>query len=174
MNVACAGGEPLALTDCLNFGNPEKPEIAWELAEAIEGIAFAAESLGIPVVSGNVSLYNVTGGAPIPPTPVIGCVGLVRDVTRVPDRWRSGDRVLLLRGSGHGFVEFVWRHAHLFSLAHDVSDGDLGLALREAAAWSGREAALDTDGIEGPGVVVAVAAGVEVPWDEVVELGTVV
>ena len=75
MNVACAGGEPLALTDCLNFGNPEKPEIGWELAQAIEGIALAAESLGIPVVSGNVSLYNETGGAPIPPTPVVGCVG---------------------------------------------------------------------------------------------------
>ncbi|HVD50121.1 MAG TPA: phosphoribosylformylglycinamidine synthase subunit PurL, partial [Gaiellaceae bacterium] len=59
-NVACAGGEPLALTDCLNFGNPEKPEIGWELAEAIEGIAETAEALGIPVVSGNVSLYNET------------------------------------------------------------------------------------------------------------------
>src|SRR6185436_13731714 len=57
-NVACAGGEPLAVTDCLNFGNPEKPEIAWELAEAIEGIAEACEALRIPVVSGNVSLYN--------------------------------------------------------------------------------------------------------------------
>ena len=78
MNVACAGGEPLALTDCLNFGNPEKAEIGWELAQAIEGIALAAESLGIPVVSGNVSLYNETGGAPIPPTPVVGCVGLVQ------------------------------------------------------------------------------------------------
>src|SRR5205823_6367505 len=76
-NVACAGGEPLGLTDCLNFGNPEKPEIAWELAEAIEGIASAAEALGIPVVSGNVSLYNETDGRAIPPTPVVGCVGLV-------------------------------------------------------------------------------------------------
>jgi phosphoribosylformylglycinamidine synthase len=75
--VSDAGGTPLALTDCLNFGNPEKPEIGWELAQAIEGIAQAAEELGIPVVSGNVSLYNETGGAPIPPTPVVGCVGLV-------------------------------------------------------------------------------------------------
>src|SRR5581483_8922150 len=113
MNVACAGGEPLALTDCLNFGNPEKVEIGWELAQAIEGIALAAESLGIPVVSGNVSLYNETGGSAIPPTPVVGCVGLVHDLTCVPDRWRAGDRVLLLRGFGHGLVAFVWRHAHL-------------------------------------------------------------
>ena len=111
LNVACAGGEPLALTDCLNFGNPERGEIAWELGQAIEGIAQAAEELGIPVVSGNVSLYNETGGRPIPPTPVVGCVGLVRDVTRVPSRWRSGDRVWLLRGEGAELVRFVWQNA---------------------------------------------------------------
>ena len=98
-NVACAGGEPLALTDCLNFGNPEKPEIGWELAEAIEGIAEAAEALGIPVVSGNVSLYNETDGRAIPPTPVVGCVGLVPDVREVPRGWAPGDRVWLLDGS---------------------------------------------------------------------------
>jgi phosphoribosylformylglycinamidine synthase subunit PurL len=169
MNVACVGGEPLALTDCLNFGNPEKPEIGWELAQAIEGIALAAESLGIPVVSGNVSLYNETGGAPIPPTPVVGCVGLVRDVTSIPDRWQTGDRVLLLRGFGHGLVAFVWRHAHLWSLAHDVSDGGVAVALREAAAWSRLDA--DVDVTEGQGVIVA--SRVEVPWDDVVELGVV-
>jgi phosphoribosylformylglycinamidine synthase subunit PurL len=78
-----AGGEPLGLTDCLNFGNPERPEIGWELARAIDGIAQAADELGIPVVSGNVSLYNETGGRPIPPTPVVGCVGLVPDVRAV-------------------------------------------------------------------------------------------
>src|SRR5205807_2873989 len=94
-NVACAGGEPLALTDCLNFGNPEKAEIGFELAQAIEGIAQAAEALGIPVVSGNVSLYNETDGRPIPPTPVAGCVGLVEDVRLVPSGWQSGDAVLL-------------------------------------------------------------------------------
>jgi phosphoribosylformylglycinamidine synthase II len=173
MNVACAGGEPLALTDCLNFGNPEKPEIGWELAQAIEGISLAAESLGIPVVSGNVSLYNETGGSPIPPTPVVGCVGLVRDVTRIPDRWRSGDRVLLLRGFGHGLVTFVWRHAHLFTLAHDVSDGGIDLTLREAAAWSGPDLVPTYHEPDGVGVVVAVSPTVDVPWDDVVELGVV-
>ena len=76
-NVACTGAEPLGLTDCLNFGNPEKPEIAWELAEAIEGMAEACEALGVPVVSGNVSLYNETDGRAIRPTPVVGCVGLL-------------------------------------------------------------------------------------------------
>ena len=173
MNVACAGGEPLALTDCLNFGNPEKPEIGWELAQAIEGIALAAESLGIPVVSGNVSLYNETGGAPIPPTPVVGCVGLVRDVTRIPDRWRSGDRVLLLRGFGHGLVAFVWRHAHLFSLAHDVSDGGVDARAARGGGVVRSRACVDSTRVDGPGVIVAAAPSADVPWDDVVELGQV-
>jgi len=81
--VRAAGGEPLGLTDCLNFGNPERAEIGWELVQAIDGIGQAARELGIPVVSGNVSLYNETGGRPIPPTPVVGCVGLVPDVREV-------------------------------------------------------------------------------------------
>jgi phosphoribosylformylglycinamidine (FGAM) synthase-like enzyme len=172
LNVACAGGEPLALTDCLNFGNPEKPEIAWELSRAIDGIADAANELGIPVVSGNVSLYNETGGAPIPPTPVVGCVGLVRDVTRIPSGWQAGDTVWLLRGRGAGLVDYVWRNAHRFSLAHDVSDGGLELALAEARAWSG--AALVTQcylPADAEGVVVA---GADAPdWPDIVELGRV-
>jgi phosphoribosylformylglycinamidine synthase II len=152
-NVACAGGEPLGLTDCLNFGNPEKPEIAWELSEAIEGMALAAEALGVPVVSGNVSLYNETDGRAIPPTPVVGCVGLVPDVRVVPSRWREGDVVLLagtldpaapldLRVEAL-LVEFLWRAAPLLSLAHDVSEGGLAVALAEAALWSGDGAELD-------------------------------
>ncbi len=90
-NVACVGGEPIGFTDCLNFGNPEKPEIGWELAQAIDGIAAACEALDIPVVSGNVSLYNETNGRAIHPTPVVGAVGLVEDVRRVPKGWRAGD-----------------------------------------------------------------------------------
>ena len=117
------------------------------------------------------SLYNETGGAPIPPTPVVGCVGLVRDVTGFADLWHCGDRVLLLRGFGHGLVTFVWRHAHLFSLAHDVSDGGLSLALHEAAAWSGADLVLTQHKVEGPGVIVATRE--EIPWDDVVELGVV-
>ena len=91
-NVACAGGEPLGFTDCLNFGNPEKPEIGWELAESIEGMAQACEALGLPIVSGNVSLYNDTDGRSIHPTPVVGCVGLVPDVRRVPGALAAGRR----------------------------------------------------------------------------------
>ena len=78
------GGEPLGFTDRLNFGNPEKPEIGWELAHAIDGIAAACEAFGAPVVSGNVSLYNEMNGRAIHPTPVVGAVGLVEDVERVP------------------------------------------------------------------------------------------
>jgi len=96
-NVACVGGEPLGFTDCLNFGNPEKPEIGWELVETIEGMALACEALGVPVCSGNVSLYNDTNGRSIQPTPVVGCVGLVPDVRRIPRGWQEGDAILLAR-----------------------------------------------------------------------------
>jgi len=145
-NVACAGGEPLGLTDCLNFGNPEKPEIAWALAQAIEGIAQAAEALGIPVVSGNVSLYNDTDGRSIPPTPVVGCVGLVPDVRLVPGKWEPGDVVLLAEApegslaAEAALVRFLWKAAPLLSLCHDVGHAGLEHALAEAAEWSGRPA----------------------------------
>ncbi len=141
LNVACVGGEPLALTDCLNFGNPEKPEIAWELERAIEAIAQAAEALGIPVVSGNVSLYNETDGRAIPPTPVVGCVGLVTDVRYVPQGWREGDVIVAASADGPkaeaALIRFVARVAPLLSLAHDVGDGGVEGALVEAALWSG-------------------------------------
>ena len=150
-NVACAGGRPIGFTDCLNFGNPEKPEIAWELAEAIDGIAAAATAIGAPVVSGNVSLYNETDGRAIPPTPVVGCVGLVPDVRRVPGRWRAGDAVVLASVPGGALdvaaeaalVAFLWKVAPLVSLAHDVGGAGLEAALDEAAEWSGRRAEVD-------------------------------
>jgi phosphoribosylformylglycinamidine synthase len=142
-NVACAGGEPIGLTDCLNFGNPEKPAVAHELAQAIEGIVQAAEALGIPVVSGNVSLYNDADGASIPPTPVVGCVGLVTDVRKVPNRWQSGDAVLLAASpdgslaAEAALIRFLWKAAKHLSLCHDVGSGGIAAALVEAAAWSG-------------------------------------
>jgi phosphoribosylformylglycinamidine synthase II len=169
-NVACVGGEPIGFTDCLNFGNPEKPEVGWELAEAIEGIAQACEALGVPIVSGNVSLYNDTDGRSIDPTPVVGCVGLLPDVRRVPAAWRQGDAILLAAAGQVSFagseyqarfgevggrppaldlaaeaalVDWLWHIARRASLAHDVSDGGLAVALAEAAIHSGLGAELE-------------------------------
>ena len=168
-NVACAGGEPLALTDCLNFGNPEKPEIGWELAEAIEAIAETAEALGIPVVSGNVSLYNETDGRAIPPTPVVGCVGLVPDVREVPRGWRPGDRVWLAEGDEVELIGWLWRNASTLSLAHDVGAGGLAHALAEASAFSDRDFSADAEAPHGS----VILAGGEPDWPHLRELGTV-
>ena len=81
-NLACVGAEPLGLTNCLNFGNPEKPHVAWQLVEAVEGLAEACEALGVPVVGGNVSLYNEAPSGPIFPTPVVGIVGKLPHASR--------------------------------------------------------------------------------------------
>jgi phosphoribosylformylglycinamidine synthase len=81
-NLACVGAEPLGLTNCLNFGNPEKPHIAWQLSQSVDGMAAALNELGVPVVGGNVSLYNQSGDGPIYPTPVVGMVGLIPDASR--------------------------------------------------------------------------------------------
>jgi phosphoribosylformylglycinamidine synthase len=160
------------VTDCLNFGNPEKPEVGWELGEAIEGIAQACEALGIPVVSGNVSLYNDTDGRSIPPTPVVGCVGLLDDVRRVPRGWREGDAIVLARSRSRltlagseaqarwgalsgtpsldlssevGLIRWAAGMASRATLVHDASEGGLAVALAEAALWSGMGATLSLD-----------------------------
>jgi phosphoribosylformylglycinamidine synthase len=97
-NVVCAGGEPLGLTDCLNFGSPEKPHTMWRFARAVEGIADACNALGVPVVSGNVSLYNETDGKPILPTPSVAIVGqLASEGDRVAMAFRhEGDAIVHL------------------------------------------------------------------------------
>jgi phosphoribosylformylglycinamidine synthase II len=97
-NVVCAGAEPLGITDCLNFGNPEKPAIMWQFAEAVRGIRDACVSLGVPVVSGNVSFYNETEGHAIPPTPTIAMVGLLEHVDHHTTQWfkGEGDVIVLL------------------------------------------------------------------------------
>jgi phosphoribosylformylglycinamidine synthase subunit PurL len=169
-NVACVGGEPIGFTDCLNLGNPEKPEIGWELAEAIDGIAAACEALDVPVVSGNVSLYNETNGRAIHPTPVVGAIGLVEDVRDVPPGWRDGDVIfaafasaLSLAGSEYQvrygemsgtpppldlaaearLVSFLWHAAPLATLVHDAAEGGIAVCLAEAAIYSGSGASLD-------------------------------
>jgi phosphoribosylformylglycinamidine synthase len=80
-NVACAGGRPVGATNCLNFGNPERPEIMWQFAEAVAGIGDACRALGVPITGGNVSLYNETDGRAVLPTPVIGVVGVIDDAS---------------------------------------------------------------------------------------------
>lgn len=97
-NLACVGAQPLGLTNCLNFGNPEKPHIAWQLTRAVEGIAGACEALGVPVVGGNVSLYNEGPAGPILPTPVVGMVGRLPDAARAGRLGfeREGDTIALL------------------------------------------------------------------------------
>ncbi len=97
-NVSCVGAEPLAITDCLNFGNPERPEVYYQLVEAIEGMAEACRILGVPVVSGNVSLYNETEGRSIPPTPVVGVVGRLPDVRRHAGLGFAGEGTVFLLG----------------------------------------------------------------------------
>jgi phosphoribosylformylglycinamidine synthase len=99
-NVACSGARPVAMTNCLNFGNPEKPEVYYQLKEAIRGMADAARALGIPVISGNVSLYNEINGEAIWPTPVVGMVGLLDDVDRaVPMGFQREGDVILFAGA---------------------------------------------------------------------------
>ena len=117
-NVSCAGGLPLGLTDCMNFGSPERPEILWQFAEAVEGLAEACRVLDIPVVGGNVSFYNETSGQAILPTPVVGVVGLLEDATRYATQWfkAAGHAVALLGPDAVslGGSEYLWtRHRRL-------------------------------------------------------------
>ena len=102
-NVACAGARPLAATNCLNFGNPERPAIMWQFAKAVEGIGVACRALNVPITGGNVSLYNETDGKAIYPTPTIGVVGLLEHADRVVGRrfQEAGDAIVLL-GEGLG------------------------------------------------------------------------
>ena len=105
-NVVCAGGTPLAITDCLNFGDPTKPEVYYQLEEAIKGMSAACEALGVPVISGNVSLFNESAGEAIYPTPVVGAVGLLDDATTklTAGFVNDGDVVLLLGDSATGLA----------------------------------------------------------------------
>ncbi|MCY3961329.1 MAG: phosphoribosylformylglycinamidine synthase subunit PurL [bacterium] len=110
LNLACVGARPLALVNCLNFGSPEHPEVMWQFSEAVDGMAEACDAFGIPVVGGNVSLYNESNGHNIDPTPVIGLLGLIDSLTRIPPglAWREGDRVIVLGEAGAGLSGSQW------------------------------------------------------------------
>jgi phosphoribosylformylglycinamidine synthase len=130
-NLACVGAEPLGLTNCLNFGNPEKPHVAWQLVEAVEGITSACIALGVPVVGGNVSLYNEAPSGPIFPTPVIGMVG------RLPDPARAGRLAFAREGD-------------VIALVGDFSGADLAgseLSKLRGEAVAGPLPALDDEAV---------------------------
>ncbi len=120
-NVACTGARPLAITNCLNFGNPERAEIYYQLAGAVQGMGEACRRLGTPVTGGNVSLYNETGGSPVHPTPVVGMVGLIDDYShRVPTGFSSaGDEIWV---AGETKSE-IGGSEYLFSV-HGVTAGE--------------------------------------------------
>ncbi len=110
LNVSCAGAVPLALVNCLNFGNPEHPEVMWQLSEAIDGMSEACEALAIPVIGGNVSLYDESGGRDIDPTPVVAVIGLIGRLVRKPPvpGWRDGDSLVVIGEPGKGLAGSRW------------------------------------------------------------------
>jgi phosphoribosylformylglycinamidine synthase II len=130
-NLACVGAGPLGLTNCLNFGNPEKPHVAWQLTEAVDGLAEACRALNVPVVGGNVSLYNEAPSGPIFPTPVVGIVGQLPDPARAGGLAfrREGDAVALV-----GAFQPTSAGSELAKLLGDVPRGPLPELDTEAAA----------------------------------------
>ncbi len=145
-NIVCSGGRPLAATNCLNFGNPEHPEVMWQFSEVVDGMAEACDVFGTPITGGNVSFYNETFGEDIYPTPVIGMVGLIEDLRFVtPSSFQeNGHHILLVETSTHlagrvdldderalqSFVAGAIRDG-LVRSAHDLSEGGLAVALAE-------------------------------------------
>jgi phosphoribosylformylglycinamidine synthase II len=175
-NVATGGARPLAISDCLNFGSPEDPDVMWQFAEACRGLKDACLELGIPVTGGNVSLYNQTGETAILPTPVVAVLGVMDDVTkRTPTGFQSpGDVVLLLGETREELSGSEWAHVvhghlggkppvvdlaaekalaellaegvGLLTSAHDLSDGGLAQALVESCLRSGVGASISLAG----------------------------
>jgi phosphoribosylformylglycinamidine synthase len=173
LNLACVGARPLALVNCLNFGNPEHPEVMWQLSESIDGMGDACRAFGIPVVGGNVSLYNESRGKDIDPTPVLGMLGVVDRLDRRPPGAQlvDGGHVLLVgaRSTDLGGAR-VWKDAPslpsldlaavsaaadlvrsvvadgLAAGAHDVADGGLAGALGDMVAACGIGARVTLDG----------------------------
>jgi phosphoribosylformylglycinamidine synthase II len=185
-NVACAGGEPIGATNCLNFGNPERPEIMWQFGKAVEGITAACVALDIPITGGNVSLYNETDGHAIFPTPVLGVVGLIEDASKVVGRaFRQPDEAIVLLGSTRaelGGSEYLKVNLGLIAGAPPQIDLHAERALQQLLVAAAREGLLRSAhdcaegglavtlaecafGTGGIGLTVDVAAPPDVPAD---------
>ncbi len=167
-NVSCVGAQPLAITNCLNFGNPEDPGVYYQLQQAVDGMSAACNALGIPVISGNVSLYNESGDTAIFPTPTVGVVGRLEDVNRYAQMGFEGGGAVYVLGNAAGtlgaseYLELLHGHtagappaidleqevrvqtvvrnlisSGIINVAHDTSEGGLGVALAESCIVSG-------------------------------------
>jgi phosphoribosylformylglycinamidine synthase len=183
-NIATTGAKPLAVTNCLNFGSPEDPGVMWQFAETVRGLADICLEMGLPVTGGNVSFYNQTGSVAILPTPVIGVLGVIQDVTK---RTRMGFEeggleILQVGNTADNFSGSEWAHIHgqlgdtaptpdiaaevalvkflleaqpLLQSAHDLSDGGLAAALTESTLRYNVGATIDLPGQYIPGGVAA-------------------
>jgi phosphoribosylformylglycinamidine synthase subunit PurL len=145
-NIVCSGGRPLAATNCLNFGNPEHPEVMWQFSEVVDGMSAACDFFGTPITGGNVSFYNETFGGDIYPTPVLGMVGLIEDISFVTaSSFRDeGDSIVLIEPvqrlvgkvdlederALQSLIASVIREG-LVKSAHDLSEGGLSVGLAE-------------------------------------------
>ncbi len=162
LNVACSGAVPIGITNCLNFASPEEPAGYWQLSEAIDGMAEACSVLQLPVVSGNVSLYNETPDGPILPTPVVGTIGLLEDRSRaVPMRWREGDELLLLGpltddAGSLAASELAWSRGHVGGEPSlDLETGAALVRLLARLAGAGLVAGLHDASVGGLAVAMA-------------------
>ncbi len=183
-NVAVTGAKPLAITNCLNFGNPERPEVMWQFAEAIRGMSDACRAFDTPVTGGNVSFYNESGGSAIWPTPVIGMVGLLEDYRRaVPAAFPRGDLAVYLLGDtrpefgGSEFAEVVLGEVAGSPPALDLAKEAALLALLQEAGGAGFLASAHDCSEGGAAVTLAeacisgdVGVTVELPGDQLAAL----
>ena len=165
-NIATTGAKPLAVTNCLNFGSPEDPEVMWQFSETVRGLADACLELGLPVTGGNVSFYNQTGSVAILPTPVIGVLGVVDDVTkRTPMGIKPGQEIYVIGNVDDNFSGSEWAYIHgkqigdrsphadlemeqrlvklllegqpIFEAAHDISNGGFAASISEMVMRTG-------------------------------------
>ena len=183
-NIATSGAKPLAVTNCLNFGSPEDPEVMWQFAETVRGLADLCLEMGLPVTGGNVSFYNQTGSVAILPTPVIAVLGVIQDVTTRTKMGfpAAGLQVVQLGNTSDNFSGSEWAHLHgqmgdhaptpdiaaeirlinllleaqpLFESAHDLSDGGLAAALTESTLRNNVGATIELPTAFIPGGVAA-------------------